>query len=254
VALALAGLALAAPPAPPTQYPGPASPYNPYTGRGAARPVGVNPFTGAAPQAAAGYNPYTGVNAAAEKHGIPGGALAIVKDGKLVLARGYGWGNLVTGAPVTPDAIFGIASLSKSLPAVAVLKLVEQGKLGLEDRAFRLLSHLKAPPGARVDPRLDTITVRHLLNHSGGWDRNKSGDPQSFSRRVARRLRVPLPVNATTTTRCASTPRAPTNWCQATSWGPCGTRRGAGASRPWTWRGSWRRWTAAGASRSSPPP
>jgi N-acyl-D-amino-acid deacylase len=136
-----------------------------------------------------------------EKHGIPGGALAIVKDGKLVLARGYGWGNLATGAPVIPDANFGIASLSKPLTAIAVLKLVEEGKLSLDDRVFPLLSHLKPPRGARVDPRLGTITVRHLLNHSGGWDRKKSGEPWAYSWQVSRSLRVPLPISTNQLTR-----------------------------------------------------
>jgi N-acyl-D-amino-acid deacylase len=200
--------------------------YNPLTGANPGAVAPANPYTGASPGT---YNPMTGrygrrgeqrsppgsyrrappvtgkagpglekfdevMLAVLEKHGIPGGALAIVKDGRLVLARGYGWGNLATGAPVTPDAVFGVASLSKSLTAAAVLKLVEQGKLSLEDRAFRLLSHLKPALGDRADPRLDSITVRQLLNHTGGWDRNKSGEPWGFSWRVARRLRVPLPI------------------------------------------------------------
>jgi N-acyl-D-amino-acid deacylase len=207
--------------------------YNPYTGAGSAATQQDNPLTGTPP---ATQNPLTGrygrrvdqrqppgsyrrrlpvtgkagpglehfddvMLAVLEKHGIPGGALALVKDGKLVLARGYGWGNLANNAPVEPHAVFAVASLSKTLLAVAVLKLVEQGKLKLEDRAFRILSHLKPPQGARVDPRQDSITIRQCLIHSGGWDRNKSGEPWSYSWRVARRLLVPLPINTDMLTR-----------------------------------------------------
>ncbi len=201
--------------------------YNPYTGANRAAVAAPNPYTGAPsgtwnaltgrfgkrgdnrapPGSARRQTPVTGkigpglgpldnvMLGLLEKHGIPGGALALVKDGKLVLARGYGWSNLANGAPVTPDAVFGVASLSKTLTAVAVLKLVDEGKLKLEDRVFGVLSHLRAPPGARVDPRMIGITIRQLLNHSGGWDRTKSGEPWSFSWRVARRLHVPLPIS-----------------------------------------------------------
>jgi N-acyl-D-amino-acid deacylase len=178
----------------------PRSEYNEYTGRygtradkrtlpgGALREV---PITG---KAAPGLEYLDDVMLRVmEKWGIPGGALAVVKDGKLVLARGYGWGNLASGAPVVPEAIFPTASLSKPITAAAVLKLVDDGKLKLDDKAFRLLG-LRPPPGARVDPRIYTITIRQLLNHSAGWDRARSGEPSSFSWRVARQLRVPLPI------------------------------------------------------------
>jgi N-acyl-D-amino-acid deacylase len=114
-----------------------------------------------------------------QRHAIPGGALAVARNGKLLLARGYGWANLQTGEAVQPQSSFSIASLSKSLTAVTILKLVDEGKLGLDDPAFRWLADLRPPPGVWVDPRVDRITVRHLLNHSAGWDRARSGDPAS---------------------------------------------------------------------------
>src|SRR5262249_18735583 len=81
------------------------------------------------------------------RHGIRGASLAIAKDGKLVLARGYGWANLATEEPVRPDALFGVASLSKTFTAAAALKLVEQGKLSLDDHPFKLLTQIKPRPG-----------------------------------------------------------------------------------------------------------
>jgi len=126
----------------------------------------------------------TAVATVVARHGIPGAALTIAKDGKLVFARGYGWANLAAEEQVQPDTRFGMASLSKTLTAIAALKLIEQGKLSLDDRAFKVLDHLKPPAGAKVDARLYQITVRQLLNHSGGWDHQKSGDPVNWTTQV----------------------------------------------------------------------
>jgi N-acyl-D-amino-acid deacylase len=129
------------------------------------------------------------------RHGIPGAALAITKNGKLVLAKGYGWANVARGEVVEPDTLFGLASLSKSLTAAGILKLVEQGKLGLDDPVFDNLKHIRAPRGARVDPRLRTVTVRQCLNHSGGWDRAVHGDPVNWEPQICRAYRVRPPLS-----------------------------------------------------------
>lgn len=130
------------------------------------------------------------------RHGLPGAAFAVAKDGKLVLAKSYGWANVATGESVQPDTLFGLASVSKSITAVATLKLVEQGKLGLEDRVFDILKHITPPRGAKVDPRLGAITVRQCLNHSGGWDRNVRGDPINWEPQISRAFRIPPPLSA----------------------------------------------------------
>lgn len=130
-----------------------------------------------------------------KEEGIPGASLAIAKNGALVLAKGYGLADVKTGEPVGPQTLFALASVSKSLTAVTVLKLVESGKLDLDAPVFELLSGLEPLPGDRVDPRLKAITVRHLLLHAGGWNRKISGDPNSFSARVAEKMRVRLPIS-----------------------------------------------------------
>jgi N-acyl-D-amino-acid deacylase len=127
---------------------------------------------------------------------IPGASLAVARGGSLVLARGYGWANVEAHEPVHPHTLFGLASVSKSLTAVTVLKLVEDGRLGLDAPAFKLLDKLQPLPGDTVDPRIGTITVRQLLQHSGGWDRKLSGDPNTFSERVAERMQVKPPITA----------------------------------------------------------
>ncbi len=106
------------------------------------------------------------------RHGIPGGSLCLAKDGRLVLAKGYGWAQLEPRQPVRPGMMFGVASVSKAITAVAVLKLVQDGRLRLEDRALGILGDLRPLPGARADPRVHDITVRHLLQHSSGYERS----------------------------------------------------------------------------------
>jgi CubicO group peptidase (beta-lactamase class C family) len=130
------------------------------------------------------------------RHGIPGGSLAVTRNGKLVLAKGYGWVNYDTNATAGPDTLFGTASVSKCFTAAAILKLVDDKQLSLEDKAFEILKDLKPPPGAGVNPILYTITIRQLLNHSGGWNRAVSGDPINWARQVAQRLQVRMPINA----------------------------------------------------------
>jgi len=65
---------------------------------------------------------------------IPGVAVAVVRDGKPIKVRGYGAANLALEAPVTPDSVFFIGSLSKQIIAVAVMKLVQEGRLALDGR------------------------------------------------------------------------------------------------------------------------
>jgi N-acyl-D-amino-acid deacylase len=105
------------------------------------------------------------------KHDVPGASLCLAKDGRLVFARGYGWADVKAREPVRPETLFGIGSVSKSITAVAVLKLVEQGKLGLDDRAFDILKDLEPLPGKEADPRVREITVRQLLNHTSGYEK-----------------------------------------------------------------------------------
>lgn len=105
---------------------------------------------------------------------IPGGALAIAVEGKTVYARGFGWADPDAREAVKPEALFRIASLSKPVTAAAVLKLVEQGRLSLDDRVF---DRLTAYRQACADPRALTITIRDLLQHAGGWDSESSDDP-----------------------------------------------------------------------------
>jgi N-acyl-D-amino-acid deacylase len=154
-------------------------------------PVAAIPVSG---QAGPGLEPFDlAMRLIMDRNGVPGAALAVAKNGRLVFAKGYGWANAATGAPIQPTTLFALASLSKPITAVATLKLVEQGRLRLDDRVFDIIK-VNAPPGVRIDPRLRAVTVRQCLNHSGGWDRAVRGDPVNWEPQIFRALRLRPPL------------------------------------------------------------
>jgi len=130
--------------------------------------------------------------------GAPGASLAVSKGGRLVYARGFGHADPGRAGPVGPDSLFRIASLSKPLTAVAVLALVERGDLSLDDRVVdRLGPELVAGGRPSVDLRWGDVTLQHLLQHRGGWDRGVSFDPMFRAVRIARELGVEPPAGPT---------------------------------------------------------
>lgn len=153
------------------------------------------PITG---QAAPGLSAFDGIMTdLMSAYLIPGAQLAITYNGRLVLARGYGLADPAAQTPVQPDSMFRIASNSKQITAVAILKLVEQGKLSLDDKAFSILSDLQPPPGKSKDPRTATITIRHLLEHAGGYDSEISLDPMFTPLMIAQDLKIESPPGST---------------------------------------------------------
>jgi len=128
---------------------------------------------------------------------IPGAALAVAKDGRLLYARGFGWADRENRKPVQPHSLFRIASISKPITAVTILRLVEEGKFKLDDKAFALLPHKPhMRKDAKVDARLKQITIRHLLQHRGGWDRAQSMDAMFQPVRIAHALGKQPPADA----------------------------------------------------------
>ncbi len=112
-----------------------------------------------------------------EKHRLPGASIAVTNGGKVVFAKGYGYADVAVNEKVHRDSLFRIASISKPITAVAVLQLHERGKLDLDDSAFMLLDMNEVFDDAEeIEKRLRDITIRHLLQHRGGWDRNASFD------------------------------------------------------------------------------
>ena len=131
------------------------------------------------------------------EHQVPGAALAVTRQGSLIYSRGFGYADVEQQEEVKPQSRFRIASISKPLTAVAVLQLVEQGKLQLDDKVLAILDlQPRRVEGTKGDARLAEVTVRNCLEHTGGWDREKSFDPMFRSVQFARELKVPPPANA----------------------------------------------------------
>jgi len=108
------------------------------------------------------------INAEMARQHVPGLALAIMRHGQLVRMQSYGFANLEHHVPVHPDTVFQSGALGKQFTAVAVMLLVEDGKLALDDSIRKYLPD--APPAWAP------ITIRQLLNHTSGLPTNPDGD------------------------------------------------------------------------------
>jgi D-alanyl-D-alanine carboxypeptidase len=91
---------------------------------------------------------------------IPGVSVAVVKDGKVVLAKGYGQANVELAVPATENTAYQLASVTKQFTATGIMMLVEEGKLTLDDKLPKFFDNLPAA--------WSNVTVRHLLNHTSG--------------------------------------------------------------------------------------
>jgi CubicO group peptidase (beta-lactamase class C family) len=101
--------------------------------------------------------------------GIPGVSLALAKDNRLLVARGYGRASPVGNVVVEPTMPSTIMSVSKTVTVMAALTLVRDKRLRLDDPAFRILGDMPLlAPGQSADSRLSKVEVRHLMSHTSG--------------------------------------------------------------------------------------
>jgi CubicO group peptidase (beta-lactamase class C family) len=101
------------------------------------------------------------------EYGIPGASFGVIKNGELQM-RGFGIASTEDPRPITPDTVYELASLSKTVTATAAMRLVELGKFDLDAPVRRYL------PGFRVQDEQASaaVTLRNLLTHSPGWEAN----------------------------------------------------------------------------------
>jgi CubicO group peptidase (beta-lactamase class C family) len=98
---------------------------------------------------------------------VPGVSVTIIEGGQIVLTKGYGFADLETKRPVTPETVFRAGSISKSFTAIGVMMLVEEGKLSLDSKLAELMPELQYDnPWEETDP----IRLVHLLEHTTGFD------------------------------------------------------------------------------------
>jgi CubicO group peptidase (beta-lactamase class C family) len=117
------------------------------------------------------------IKAKMTQYNIPGLSLAIVKNEKLVYIRSYGFSDKENGILCSGDNLFRIASVSKVITAITILKLVQDNLISLDQKVFGskgiLGNDYGTPP---VGSNIDSITVRHLFDHTSGWT-NTPDDP-----------------------------------------------------------------------------
>lgn len=99
------------------------------------------------------------------EYNVPGVAFGVVKDGK-VTARGFGVTNVDNPQPVTPDTIFALASISKTVTTTAIMRLAEQGKVDLNAPVRKYLPDFKL----QDESAASSVLMWHLLTHTPGWE------------------------------------------------------------------------------------
>lgn len=140
------------------------------------------------------------IEANMEKWDLPGLTFAIAYNGNLVYSKGYGYIDTITKQPVTTSSLFRIASISKSVTAVGVMKLVQDGKLSLNDQVFGPSGILNQSYYQNIlDSTALDVTVTNLLEHTSGWTDDLQGDPMFQSLEIAQAMNVPPPAFQQTT-------------------------------------------------------
>ncbi len=101
---------------------------------------------------------------------VPGGSVSIMRNGKLIYSRGFGFADMEKQIPIEPYHLFRIASITKPIIAIGILQLAERGKLKLTDTVYETLDFKPyVKEGEKLDERLRQVTIEDLLHHRGGW-------------------------------------------------------------------------------------
>lgn len=109
---------------------------------------------------------------------VPGAALAIVKDDRVVLLKGFGLRNVEAKLPVTPETLFAIGSCTKTFTALAAIISADEGKLSLDDSPKKFLPYFKLR-----DPEADAkVTLRDLLSHRTGLKMGEREETRYFNK------------------------------------------------------------------------
>ncbi|MBK7133956.1 MAG: beta-lactamase family protein [Bacteroidales bacterium] len=143
------------------------------------------------------------VNSFLRKWSIAGASIAIAREGKLVYAKGFGYADTALKIPTQPYHLFRVASISKLVTAVAIMKLQEEGKLSVNDKVFGVDGILNDPFFSEPkDKRVYSITVGHLLSHEAGWTQ-RYGDQMFMPILIADKMGIKPPVDTKTIVRFA---------------------------------------------------
>lgn len=106
------------------------------------------------------------------RYGVPGVAIALIRDGDVAEARGFGVLQAGGGQPVTADTLFSVGSVSKVAAATLALKLSATGRLGVDEDVRQYLTSWQLPAGAPPEP----VTLRQIFAHTAGFNIHGFGD------------------------------------------------------------------------------
>ncbi|MCK4919460.1 MAG: beta-lactamase family protein [Bacteroidales bacterium] len=124
-----------------------------------------------------------------KRYNIKGASVAITKNENLIYSKGFGMANKETGQEVQPGHLFRLASVSKLITAVAIMHMVENDIISLDDKVFGHEGILNDEIYSNYqDKRYEDIRVKQLLNHTAGWSR-RNGDPLFNSDIINKRMR-----------------------------------------------------------------
>jgi N-acyl-D-amino-acid deacylase len=156
------------------------------------------------------------IDAVLRKWDLPGATVGITRGARLVFAGSYGLADREAAQPMKPETLMRLASVSKVVTAVSVLRLADEGRLDLDANAFALLDLPALPADVTSDRRIAQITVRQLLQHTAGWQFDRSllqrligwlttssgGGEDPFlrggNRQVAKAMKVAVPAGCPT--------------------------------------------------------
>ena len=148
---------------------------------------------------------------------VPGVSISIMKGTKVVYSCGYGLADKERGVRVTPDHLFRMASISKQFCALCVMRLVEQGRLQLDQTVFGENGILRGIYGY-VTPYHEAITVRHLLSHSSGITKGLTDPAFNWSYRMFEGTSIPVPTDTLIQRTLKARPQPYNDGSQV--WGP----------------------------------
>jgi CubicO group peptidase (beta-lactamase class C family) len=131
-------------------------------------------------------------------HNFEAGTLAVMKDSKLVFRQGYGWRDTNFTTVIHPDNLFRLASVTKTLTASSIHKLIASGKITASTKIYDYLG-IGPWNGVLGDTRITNITVQNLLDHSGGWNQYTSpvGDPMFRTIQASTNMGLSYPAGPT---------------------------------------------------------
>ncbi|WP_031495054.1 serine hydrolase [Bryobacter aggregatus] len=134
------------------------------------------------------------------QQGLDGIQIAYATNGRLACAGALGYADASTQRAMTSGTLLRVGSISKTITAMAILKLYEDGKLGLDDK---LVQHLRdlIPAAGVGDARWNAVTIRQMLQHSMGWDRAIGGEPAQNSIAISKALGIRGPATTSDVAR-----------------------------------------------------